>query len=54
MLGLEVSDYDSLEISFNTAWSPPEGVVEKLREKFPDLSFQCFFDEPGCEIAGYY
>ena len=54
MLGLEVSDYDSLEISFNTAWSPPEGVVEKLREKFPDLSFQCFFDEPGCEVAGYY
>ena len=54
MHGLDVSDYDSLEITFNTAWSPPEGVVEKLREKFPDLSFQCFFDEPGCEIAGYY
>ena len=54
MHGLDVSDYDSLEISFNTAWSPPEGVVEKLREKFPDLSFQCFFDEPGCEVAGYY
>ena len=54
MLGLDVSDYDSLEITFNTAWSPPEGVVEKLREKFPELSFQCFFDEPGCEVAGYY
>ena len=54
MHGNEMSDYDSLEISFNTAWSPPEGVVEKLREKFPELSFQCFFDEPGCEIAGYY
>ena len=53
MLGLDVSDYDSLEITFNTAWSPPEGVVEKLREKFPELSFQCFYDEPGCEIAGY-
>ena len=54
MYGNELSDYDSLEITFNTAWSPPEGVVEKLREKFPELSFQCFFDEPGCEIAGYY
>ena len=54
MHGLEMSDYDSLEITFNTAWSPPEGVVEKLREKFPELSFQCFYDEPGCEIAGYY
>ena len=54
MLGIEVQDYDTLEISFNTAWSPPEGVVEKLREKFPELTFQCFYDEPGCEIAGYY
>ena len=54
MYGNELSDYDSLEITFNTAWSPPEGVVEKLREKFPELSFQCFYDEPGCEIAGYY
>ena len=54
MHGLDVSDYDSIEITFNTAWSPPEGVVEKLREKFPELSFQCFYDEPGCEIAGYY
>ena len=54
MLGIEVQDYDTLEISFNTAWSPPEGVVSKLREKFPELTFQCFYDEPGCEIAGYY
>ena len=51
---IEMSDYDSLEITFNTAWSPPEGIVEKLREKYPDLSFQCFYDEPGMEAAGYY
>ena len=52
--GFEVLDYDTLEIEFQTAWSPPEGVVTKLREKFPELTFQCFYDEPGCEIAGYY
>ena len=52
--GFEVQDYDTLEIEFQTAWSPPEGVVRKLREKFPDVTFQCFYDEPGCEIAGYY
>ena len=51
---IEMSDYDSLEITFNTAWSPPEGIVEKLREKYPDLSFQCFYDEPGMEASGYY
>jgi len=25
-----------------------------LREKYPDLSFSCFYDEPGMEVAGYY
>ena len=47
-------DSEMLEIVFNTAWSPPQGVVEKMREKYPKLTFQCFNDEPGCEIAGYY
>jgi len=28
--------------------------MRKLREKFPDVSFSCFFDEPGMEAAGYY
>ena len=47
-------DSEILELVFNTAWSPPQGVVEKMREKYPDLTFQCFYDEPGCAIAGYY
>ena len=47
-------DSEILELTFNTAWSPPQGVVEKMREKYPKLTFQCFYDEPGCEIAGYY
>ena len=47
-------DSEMLELVFNTAWSPPQGVVEKMREKYPDSTFQCFYDEPGCEIAGYY
>ena len=47
-------DSEMLELVFNTAWSPPQGVVEKMREKYPKLTFQCFYDEPGCEIAGYY
>ena len=50
----ECDDSEILTITFDTAWSPPEGVMTKLREKFPDVSFQCFYDEPGCEIAGYY
>ena len=54
MAGIEYEDSEILAITFNTAWSPPEGVITKLREKFPDVTFQCFYDEPGCEIAGYY
>ena len=50
----ECDDSEILTVTFDTAWSPPEGVMTKLREKFPDVSFQCFYDEPGCESAGYY
>ena len=53
-VGIEYEDSEILALTFNTAWSPPEGIVEKLREKYPELSFQCFYDEPGMEAAGYY
>ena len=46
-------DPDCTEIEFNTAWSPPEAICSALREQYPDLSISWFFDEPGCEIAGY-
>ena len=47
-------DPENLEIEFNTAWSPPEAICHALREKYEDtVSISWFFDEPGCEIAGY-
>ena len=46
-------DPEQLEIEFNTAWSPPEAICHALREQYPDVSISWFFDEPGCEIAGY-
>ena len=46
-------DPDQFEVEFNTAWSPPEAVCSALREQYPDLSVSWFYDEPGCEIAGY-
>ena len=52
-LSIDYDDDEVLELTFSTAWSPPQGVVEKLKEKYPDLSFSCFYDEPGMEIAGY-
>ena len=46
-------DPDCTEITFNTAWSPPEAVCHALREQYPDIDVSWFYDEPGCEIAGY-
>ena len=42
-----------VELSFNTAWSPPEAICRAIRERYPDCSVSWFYDEPGCEIAGY-
>ena len=53
-LDIDYQDDEQLELTFSTAWSPPEGIVEKLREKYPKLNFSCFYDEPGMEAAGYY
>ena len=47
-------DDEQVEYTFSTAWGPPEGVIEKLREQYPDVSITAFYDEPGMEIAGYY
>ena len=47
-------DPENLEIEFNTAWAPPEAICHALREKYPDtVCISWFYDEPGCEIAGY-
>ena len=46
-------DPECTEIEFNTAWSPPEAICNELREQYPDVSISWFYDEPGCELAGY-
>ena len=53
---LEIDDTDmphGFEVNFETAWSPPEEVATAIREQYDDLSMSWFYDEPGCEIAGY-
>ena len=44
---------DSFECTFDTAWSPPEGIYNELRKRFPDVSISWFYDEPGMQFAGY-
>ena len=45
---------DYVMYTFDTAWGPPTGVIEALREQCPDFHISAFFDEPGMEEAGYY
>lgn len=48
-----IMDDEQVEYTFDTAWSPPEEVILKLRELYPDVAITAFYDEPGMEIAGY-
>ena len=41
------------EVNFETAWSPPEEVCYAIKDQYDDLSISWFYDEPGCELAGY-
>ena len=41
------------EVTFDTAWSPPEAICYAIKEQFDDLSISWFYDEPGMEFAGY-
>ena len=41
------------EFEFLTAWAPPYGVFDKIKENFPDVGISWFYDEPGMECAGY-
>ena len=52
-VSIDDDDPDQLEVSFETAWSPPEAICHAIRDKYPDLAVSWFYDEPGCEIAGY-
>ena len=45
---------DYVVYTFDTAWGPPTGVIEALREQCPDFHISAFFDEPAMEEAGYY
>ena len=53
---LEIIDNDEkfISFSFDTAWCPPEGIHDKVREILGDhASMSWFYRESGMEIAGY-
>ena len=46
-------EMESFTATFDTAWSPPEAICRRLRDMFPKVSISWFYDEPGCQFAGY-
>ena len=51
---LYFTDYggSGFELDFLTAWSPPEPVIEKLRELHPDADIKLLYYEEGCAFCG--
>ena len=46
-------DETSCEFTIYTAWAPPEGIMDKLNEKYEDIQITLFYREDGNQIAGY-
>ena len=55
----DLSSYDAdvekdyINLTFDTAWSPPNGIYEAIVDKYPDLSINWFYREDGVQIAGW-
>jgi hypothetical protein len=43
----------TLEVSFDTAWSPPIGVYKIMNKKF-DININAFYEEYGCNFFGRF
>ena len=41
-------------VEFNTAYSPPLGVIEALSEQFPEVDFKLDYFEVSCWFAGTF
>ena len=46
-------DNEFINLQFDTAWGPPDGVFYHIKDNFPSLDLSWFYDEPGMEMAGY-
>lgn len=52
---IRYGDYNNeLEIQFQTAWSPPIGVLQKMGELYPELEITCYYMEEGMGFCGMF
>lgn len=48
----EYEDEESIEYTFDTAWSPPIPLIRRMGEMFPKLKFTLRYEEPGMNFEG--
>lgn len=48
---IQVGPY--LTMQFDTAWSPPTGVLDAASERYPDCTFGMAWSEGGMQFYGY-
>lgn len=41
-----------VDLSFDSAWAPPEAAFNILKEKYPEIDYDHYYFEPGCDFVG--
>lgn len=44
---------DEIILDFQTAWSPPQGIYEKIQTRLPNCSISWFYREDGMQLSGW-
>lgn len=44
---------DEIYLNFLTAWSPPQGIYDKISKMLPKCSISWFYKEESCQISGW-
>lgn len=48
--GLERRSDDALALDINSAWWPPEDLMNLIADKWPSFNYYFYREEPGCEM----
>lgn len=44
---------EEINLDFQTAWSPPQGIYEKIQTRLPNCSISWFYREDGMQVSGW-
>ena len=44
---------DEINLDFQTAWSPPQGIYDRIQTRLPNCSISWFYREDGMQVSGW-